>query len=279
MSRIFACPVCGQPLAAEPRRCFCPAGHSFDRAAEGYVHLMTAAQMRSRSPGDSPEMVRARRSFLDSGSYDFLADVLAEVLAERLRPGDVLFDAGCGEGHYTRRITDRLAQRGIPVHPTGLDISKTAVRMAARRMPQGEFCVGSIYRMPLRDASVHALLNVFSPLCPQENVRVLVPGGSFVYVVPAARHLYELKALAYPEPYENVERDEDYEGFVRVCTRTAERELKLSGPQLRDLFAMTPYFWRTPKEGVRRVMACEGMRVRAAFRICIYNKVENPEHP
>ena len=70
-------------------------------AAEGYVHLLTPAQMRSKIPGDPPEMVRARRDFLASGNYDFLADALTELLLGSLTDPAVLFDAGCqGKGIF-----------------------------------------------------------------------------------------------------------------------------------------------------------------------------------
>ena len=133
MSGIFTCPVCGEGLSCEEKRWVCPRGHSFDRAAEGSVHLLTPAQMRSKIPGDPPEMVRARRDFLASGNYDFLADALTELLLGSLTDPAVLFDAGCGEGHYTRRIAEALAAAGRSVTPAGVDIAKTAVRMADRK--------------------------------------------------------------------------------------------------------------------------------------------------
>ena len=55
MRSLFICPVCAAALQREERRYICPAGHSFDLAREGYVHLLPANRMRS---ADGKETVR-----------------------------------------------------------------------------------------------------------------------------------------------------------------------------------------------------------------------------
>ena len=42
---LFRCPVCGAPLTRGARVLVCPKRHSFDLAAEGYAHLLPAAQI------------------------------------------------------------------------------------------------------------------------------------------------------------------------------------------------------------------------------------------
>ena len=58
---LFCFPICGGPLERGPSACFCPAGHSFDLAREGYVHLLPANRMHSKMPGDDKGMAAARR--------------------------------------------------------------------------------------------------------------------------------------------------------------------------------------------------------------------------
>ena len=70
MSRAFSafrCPLCKGPLLAVGRSLRCPAGHSFDQAAEGYVNLLPVNARRAKDPGDNKEMVAARRRFLQAG--------------------------------------------------------------------------------------------------------------------------------------------------------------------------------------------------------------------
>ncbi|HEX8733640.1 MAG TPA: hypothetical protein VF725_16430, partial [Ktedonobacterales bacterium] len=100
------CPVCAAPLTAGERAFVCAAGHSFDRARQGYVHLLRPTRLR----GDAPEMLRARRRFFDAGWYAPLAGALAEEIGAWLAAADggaalppharALLDAGCGEGYY-----------------------------------------------------------------------------------------------------------------------------------------------------------------------------------
>ncbi|MHB8457562.1 MAG: putative RNA methyltransferase, partial [Acidimicrobiales bacterium] len=67
----WICPVCRGRLCLSElgQQWACPLGHSFDVAREGYVNLLLAGQRRSRQPGDSAEMVSARRRFLATGAF------------------------------------------------------------------------------------------------------------------------------------------------------------------------------------------------------------------
>lgn len=86
---------------------------------------------RSRDPGDSAEMMQARRAFLDAGHYRPLRDAIAERL-RHYAPTDLL-DIGCGEGYYTHAFA------AIASRSWGLDVSKPAIRAAAKRYPQVNF--------------------------------------------------------------------------------------------------------------------------------------------
>ena len=276
MESLFCCPLCAAPLSRDGRRYFCPDGHSFDCSAAGYVHLLPANRKHSQNPGDDREMVAARSAFLDKGHYAPLRDALAKAVAGALAglPSPALLDSGCGEGYYTAGLYQALTAAGCVPRLAGVDISKFALRRAAKRLPQGEFAVASVYRLPLADESVDALVNVFSPLSAEEFSRVLRPGGLFCYVVPSARHLWEMKQVLYARPYENPVKREDYPGFVWQGADQVRCTLSLSSNQdIMALFGMTPYAWKTPKEGVERLSALDHLDCQAGFDIHIYRKM------
>ena len=77
----------------------------------------------------------------------------------------------------------------------GIDISKPILRLAAKREKNVQFAVASSYRLPAADGSVDLLINCFSPLAIEEFRRVLRPEGHFLYVVPSAMHLWEMKQV------------------------------------------------------------------------------------
>ena len=269
---LWSCPICSARLSRSPEGYVCPNGHSYDRAREGYVHLLPANRKHAKNPGDDREMVGARNRFLSRGYYAPLRQALCQLALKYAGPGATLLDSGCGEGYYTAGLWESLTGAGLQPRLAGIDLSKPSVRLAAKRVPRGEFAVASAYHLPLADQSVDLLLNCFSPLAREEFCRVLRPGGTFLYVVPAARHLWELKQVLYERPYLNREEEIPYEGFVYQEVIPVEQELEVSKGDLADLFRMTPYYWKTPKEGAERLAGLEGLRVQAAFRIHVFRK-------
>lgn len=223
---LFCCPLCAAPLERAAGAYRCPGGHSFDIAKEGYVHLLPPNQKHSALPGDDREMVLARREFLSGGYYRLLLNTLCSRILALSGETPALLDAGCGEGWYTAGVAQALRAAGRRPQIAGTDISKFALRTAARREKGAEFAVASSYRLPLADGGVDVLLNCFSPLALEEFRRVLRPGGWFLYVVPGAEHLWEMKEILYDKPYPNEEKE-------------TLRGLRLSGdcPGGRDGFA------------------------------------------
>ena len=271
MLSLFRCPVCGGALERGERGYTCPSGHGFDLAKEGYVNLLPANQMHSKTPGDDKEMAAARTRFLDGGWYQPLRDMLCKLTERYGGERSDLLDAGCGEGYYTAALARAAAARGG--RTAGVDLSKPSVKKASRRCRGAEFAVASVYRLPLADESLDVLVDCFSPLAAEEFCRVLRPGGRFFYVVPGPRHLWELKAVLYDEPYENPEEESAYPGFRYEEIVPVETGFTLPDVgNLHDLFRMTPYYWKTPKAGVERLEKLEKLAVTGQFRIHIFIK-------
>ena len=276
MSRAFSafrCPLCKGPLLAVGRSLRCPAGHSFDQAAEGYVNLLPVNARRAKDPGDSKEMVAARRRFLQAGHYGPFGTALGELclaLAQTARDphSPHILDAGCGEGWYSRQAAAALTAAGLCPEMAGYDLSKPAVRLAAKAQPEAAFAVAGSFA----DGWADVLLNIFSPMAREEFLRVLAPGGALVYAVPGPRHLFGLKQVLYDTPYENPCRPVEYPGFVREAERAVQGTIRLEGGAIQDLFAMTPYYWKTPKEGAERLAKLEVLQTEIEFRFVIYRK-------
>src|SRR5690606_32361645 len=106
----LACPLDGAPMQPSGAAWCCPSGHSFDIASQGYTHLLPVQKKRSLDPGDSKEMVAARRRFLEGGFYQPIAAALSKATLADLAPGAnaSCLDAGCGEGYYLRRLAEAV---------------------------------------------------------------------------------------------------------------------------------------------------------------------------
>lgn len=270
MTSMLCCPICSVPLERIERSYMCQNRHCYDIAKEGYVNLLPANKKHAKDPGDDKEMAAARTRFLEGGHYDPLRDRLCELIAAR-KPS-VLLDSGCGEGYYTAGVCKALKQAGAPARCIGVDLSRSALKKAARRERDAEFAVASVYHLPMVDDTVDVLLNCFSPLALDEFRRVLRSGGTYLYVVPGARHLWELKQVLYDEPYENAEEETPYEGFAYEDIISVEFAMDLDAAALQDLFRMTPYYWKTPRSGSERLAALDRLEVTASFRIHIFRR-------
>ncbi len=253
MSVSYRCPHCGEQLTELERTWSCASGHMFDIAREGYVNLIVGGRLAGGPSGDDDAMVRARRAVFDAGCYDPILDTVARVVSTALAARDgrsdvAVLDAGCGEGSYLARAASASGAAGW-----GIDISKSAVRLAARRHPQCRFAVASSYRLPFGDDSFDALIDVFSPRPFDELRRVLRPGGVAVVVTPGPGHLAQLKALVYdrPRPHVDDESAPEAESVERVGFT-----VDLAEPtSRRNLLEMTPYWWSTTDERRAQVEA------------------------
>ena len=188
-----------------------------------------------------------------------------------------MLDAGCGEGYYTAGLFGALAVAGRESRLAGVDLSKPSVRLAAKRLPHGEFAVASVYRLPVGRRQIDLLLNCFSPLALDEFRRVLKPGGVYLYVVPGPEHLWQLKQVLYDTPYPNEEKETPYPGLSYQEIQAVDGTIHLPDTQaILDLFQMTPYFWKTPRQGALRLAGLPQLDTTISFRIHVFRKQDRP---
>jgi 23S rRNA (guanine745-N1)-methyltransferase len=234
-ARPWQCPLCGTSLEPDlnhqgPGGWRCAQGHSFDCAKEGYCHLLPVQAMRTKAPGDSKEMVAARREFLGAGYYDLFGEALARLCLAYGAPSQAapnaslhLLDAGCGEGWYDRCVAAAFAEQGRALELAGFDIAKPAVRLAAKALP-------------------------------------------------GAEHLYGMKAVLYDAPYKNPVQQVEYEGFAAIGEREVTGTITVPREHLGALFAMTPYYWKTPRGGAERLAALDSLTTAISFRFLVFEK-------
>ncbi len=270
---LFVCPVCGKELEINCKNYKCQKNHSFDAAKSGYINLLTADKMNAKNPGDNKLMVRARSSFLDKGYYSHLREALYEAVNKISDDGDILLDAGCGEGYYTSGIVEKILTRNKNIRAAGIDISKFAADKAAKRSKNIEFAVGSVFHIPFADNSCDILLNVFAPFCRNEYIRVLKNGGYMITVIPDKNHLWEIKKIVYDNPYENIPKNEEIEGFTFAEKIYVKRNIFLeNNDDIKNLFAMTPYFYNTSLKDKEKLLEIDTLETQTEFEILIYRK-------
>jgi len=314
---VLLCPVCRQDLqpvhdggSGRVRALACRERHSFDAARQGYFNLLVGKGTSFES--DTAEMVAARTAFLDAGHYRPLADALARAAGSALRgTAPTVLDSGTGTGHYLRAILDYLNSgdylngddsrngddyrngggslasgsptSGEPVAAVGLDISKFALRRAARLNPEAINLVGDVWQpLPMPDGAVDVITVVFAPRNAAEFARVLKPTGRLIVVTPRAGHLGEVASqagLLGIDPAKDERLAEALAGrFSPLETRDIDVDLALSPGDVANLALMGPAGHHTDRATMTERLA--GLppvtRVSARFRISIFVPAESP---
>lgn len=286
MTSILQCPVCRDLLFQSAGGYQCSNNHTFDAARQGYVNFLLAHKKHSKEPGDSLEMIESRRRFLDLGLYDRVSDGINEVVAVNLHESEngsalSILDAGCGEGFYLKRLRESLAGRpGCPITVDyyGVDISKFAIRKATQRDKTMNWFVASIIDLPFASSSLDIILNVFSLADFTEFSRILRDAGKLVIVSPGPRHLNGLREIIYPVAREHTQSAmiEQAKGLFSLSTATRvnyQIELK-NTEEIRDLLAMTPYFWNIDLNTKSKVEALNRLALDVDVVISVFDKTK-----
>jgi 23S rRNA (guanine745-N1)-methyltransferase len=265
--------VCGADFALGPSALRCAEGHSFDIARQGYVNLMPG----DARPGtaDTAEMVAARGAFLSAGHFAPLAGAVADYAATWIPPGSArVLDAGAGTGYYLTAVLDRL---GPPAAGLAMDISTRALRRAARAHPAIGAVAWDLWQpLPVREAAVALIINVFAPRNGPEFRRVLRPDGALLVVTPAKGHLAELVEAAELVTVDRRKEDRLAASLEPDFTLGRREELtiplRLSRAGAGTLIAMGPSARHTDAAVIRERLARlrDPVPVTAAFRLSVY---------
>jgi len=274
----FKCPSCDQALILQddpqPRTYRCNNQHSFDLAREGYLNLLLPQHKRSRNPGDSDEMIRSRQRFLNAGYYEPLSDAIVAAVAKAASgPEQTVLDLGCGEGYYMQQLRMASATASTKLKLLGMDISKFAVRLAAKRKMDARLAVDSVYNIPLFENRVDTAISVFSPISIEETARVLKPGGQLIMVGPGAEHLAGLTALIYEQSLPhggNTAGLEKASQFNLLEQIEIKQTIDVTGSDILDLLKMTPYYWHSRPEQQEMLAKLDKLETLIHFKINVY---------
>ncbi|CAA0082033.1 23S rRNA (guanine(745)-N(1))-methyltransferase [Zhongshania aliphaticivorans] len=251
----LVCPLDQKVLLQTGNTWRCENNHCFDIAKQGHVNLLPVQNKKSKDPGDSKEMIAARRDFLNSGVYNPIAEALANTVNALCGDQDQLaiLDAGCGEGYYLNSVCDALLTKDIQLQATGLDISKWAVRSCKIRNPKLNGLVASNRQIPLPDQSQDIVLCTFGFPVYSEFKRVLKPGGHIVMADPGTEHLIELRSAIYDDvrrsPPADISPALDDNWQLSVSQKVQFTSPVINAMQCEQLLVMTPHLYRASKEG------------------------------
>jgi 23S rRNA (guanine745-N1)-methyltransferase len=265
---LYICPVCGELLQLHQsgKNYACQNQHSFDLAKEGYLNLLPVQHKHSKEPGDSKQMMIARREFLEAGFYEPMAKAVAMMIdAEKAESQCMrLLDLGCGEGYYSRKIACYCKHsEQIALH--GIDIAKFAIAAAAKKQPNAWFVVASSNRLPYTDEYFDFVLRVFAPSDDDELKRVLKPSGRLLTVTPGPRHLWQLKEFIYTEVKEHASESLVPKGFEQLSVQRISYKITPKPQQRMALLQMTPFAWQANESAQQALNSVAELEIETDF--------------
>ncbi len=235
----FACPICQENLTLLESSLKCNNRHSFDLAKFGYVNL--APQIKQSANYDK-ENFQNRQQILEAGFYQAILEAVSDLLASS-KTATTILDIGCGEGFYSRKLQERHPDKTF----YAFDISKDSVQIAAKSEPNWavNWFVGDLARLPIKDASMDILLDIFSPANYGEFRRVLSKDGILIKVIPTKNHLKEIRQKVQDQltnkDYSNQDIKNHFQNnFTILSSKTTSLTKPITAEQLQALLSMTP---------------------------------------
>ncbi|HFM9921449.1 TPA: putative RNA methyltransferase [Streptococcus pneumoniae] len=245
----FACPICQENLTLLETNFKCCNRHSFDLAKFGYVNL--APQIKQSANYDK-ENFQNRQQILEAGFYQVILDAVSDLLASSKTTTTIL-DIGCGEGFYSRKLQESHSEKTF----YAFDISKDSVQIAAKSEPNWavNWFVGDLARLPIKDANMDILLDIFSPANYGEFRRVLSKDGILIKVIPTENHLKEIRQRVQDQltnkEYSNQDIKEHFqEHFTILSSQTASLTKTITAEQLQALLSMTPLLFHVDQSKI-----------------------------
>ncbi|MDG7582096.1 methyltransferase domain-containing protein [Streptococcus pneumoniae] len=245
----FACPICQENLTLLETNFKCCNRHSFDLAKFGYVNL--APQIKQSANYDK-ENFQNRQQILEAGFYQAILDAVSDLLASSKTTKTIL-DIGCGEGFYSRKLQESHSEKTF----YAFDISKDSVQIAAKSEPNWavNWFVGDLARLPIKDASMDILLDIFSPANYGEFRRVLSKDGILIKVIPTENHLKEIRQRVQDQltnkEYSNQDIKEHFqEHFTILSSQSASLTKTITAEQLQALLSMTPLLFHVDQSKI-----------------------------
>lgn len=264
---------CSEPLQRCSRELVCAAGHHFDQAKQGYWSLLQPQDRKSLTPGDSDDAVLARHRWLQRGFVGGLIATLKPWLAtsEPSAPTPRTMDLGCGEGSFGPALFSGEADGYC-----GIDLSKRAIKLAARRWPEATWVLANADRtLPAADASVDRLISLFGRRPASEIYRVLVAGGHCIVAVPGEEDLIELREQVQQSGHrrsrwEMVVAEMNSVGLAFVQHKRWQHQVVMDADAIADALAMTYRAVRHSQHN--RIDALSAMKVTLAADLILFAK-------
>lgn len=242
---MFICPLCGEPLEENLKGLICNNNHNFDKSKDGYVNLLLNTR---HNLYDNNALFTARRQAYEADFFKPIGKYINDVIKKDNEIN--LLEAGCGEGS----LLNYLCQHNKSMNFIGMDISKIAIKKAAKTYKGIFWFVGDLCHIPLRDGKVKWIINMLAPANYDEFKRVLSEDGYLIKVVPNNNHLHEIRRLIGKEEHNlfNLDTINYLKSHALICENMRiTYKVKCDKKLIESIYLMTPLTVNSDIDGLK----------------------------
>ena len=217
----------------------CKDGHCFDQAKGGYWNLTQPQDKKSSNPGDTDEAVLARHRWLQRGHMEGLVSSLKDWSVSASENGSIV-DLGCGEGSFGSALFAEF-----PTRFCGIDLSKKAIRLAARGWPDATWVLANADRvLPMQEGCASVVVSLFGRRPVSEIARILRDDGILIIAVPGESDLIELREQVQlvgrkRSRWESIVEEMENAGLLLSQRKSWKHQVQLDASAIADALAMT----------------------------------------
>jgi len=275
------CPVCSSALnKTDNKKSFqCEHNHLFDLSKQGYTNLLLSHLKKSKHPGDTVEMVLARKEFLNRGHYAKISNELNRLAKEYCTNINHIHyaDLGCGEGYYTERLKRSFTNNSNTT--CGIDISTPAIKSACKRDTSIQWLVSSASHIPIASDSQDLASCLFFRFDAHEVARILKTDAILISANTGTEHLIELRRHLYDDV--KVDKPElkisNESRLDHLKTVNIKHTISLNSHiEIEQLLTMTPHYWRVTQEKKQALSALDHLEVSLDIQFDIYRRTNTP---
>ncbi|MBB1270879.1 putative RNA methyltransferase [Shewanella sp. SR44-3] len=272
MTSMLICPICTSPLQQHQasQGFYCENKHHYDRHKEGYWPLLLVNKTKMQAI--SREKMRAKRFLLASGIYSPVVDKIAQVLLTLLvnKPELQHLDYQCGDGYYLRALMPNLS--ALNAQHWGIDDSENTLFAASKAGTAANLLLSGLKKLPIADNSVDVITILDSPLKGKECQRVLKDDGILVMLIPAERHLWQLKQQVYSDLVEKQQEINLPKNIQVIESHQIKFTQDVDGQQAITLLDMSSFGWRANDELRHGIKTQQNTHLEFEFNLVIAKK-------
>ncbi|MFR5068647.1 MAG: hypothetical protein ACLTE2_01485 [Eubacteriales bacterium] len=135
--------------------------------------------------------------------------------------------------------------------------------------------MGSIFDSPIESNSADCLLNIFAPIVPEEFQRIVKHGGVMILCGSGSTPFVWIKRDFVLNTLMKMKKKIHFTMDLRFRNVSLVKdEIYITQHDIiADLFAMTPYYWKTTIQGSERLKRTETLKTEIHFDFLVYQRI------